>query len=214
MRLPNETSAEQFLAAAVRRILTNTHTHTPAPAASAIAACRRRQPIFSSLTAFRNCLFCSLPPPFPYVHPSFSTYIEDLVPCCFRGSSHEYRESSANHHLKVSIVHTLFSCSTVYLSSHSSHVASTHLNSSFPISCPASLKQIVISITSRLASGLPSPMRLRDLIRQIRAARTAADERAVVQKECAYIRSTFRGTHTHLPGQEHLFENIFVSCCK
>ncbi|KAK8764235.1 hypothetical protein V5799_033156 [Amblyomma americanum] len=45
---------------------------------------------------------------------------------------------------------------------------------------------------SRLTTGMPTPMRLRDLIRQIRAARTAADERAVVQKECAYIRSTFR----------------------
>lgn len=39
---------------------------------------------------------------------------------------------------------------------------------------------------------MPSPVRLRDLIRQIRAARTAAEERAVINKECATIRSTFR----------------------
>lgn len=39
---------------------------------------------------------------------------------------------------------------------------------------------------------MPSNVKLRDLIRSIRAARTAADEREVITKECALIRTSFR----------------------
>lgn len=39
---------------------------------------------------------------------------------------------------------------------------------------------------------LPSTVKLRDLIRQIRSARTAADERGIITKECAAIRDSFR----------------------
>lgn len=39
---------------------------------------------------------------------------------------------------------------------------------------------------------MPAPKRLRELVRDIRSARTAAEERAIVNRECALIRDGFR----------------------
>lgn len=55
-------------------------------------------------------------------------------------------------------------------------------------------RQMVTEAVDRVK--MPTPMRLRDLIRSIRAARTAADERAVVDKECSQIRNSFAAEDT------------------
>ncbi|GCB74452.1 hypothetical protein scyTo_0003542 [Scyliorhinus torazame] len=51
--------------------------------------------------------------------------------------------------------------------------------------------EIVVGLRFGLCK-MPAPVRLRELIRTIRAARTQAEEREVIQKECALIRSSFR----------------------
>lgn len=45
---------------------------------------------------------------------------------------------------------------------------------------------------SYVLQRMPAPIRLRELIRTIRTARTQAEEREMIQKECAAIRSSFR----------------------
>ncbi|XP_022106671.1 AP-1 complex subunit gamma-1-like isoform X2 [Acanthaster planci] len=50
----------------------------------------------------------------------------------------------------------------------------------------------VLQALEEKLSKMPTPIRLKDLIRNIRAARTAADERSVIQKELAIIRNSFR----------------------
>lgn len=69
-------------------------------------------------------------------------------------------------------------------------------------------------------------MRLRDLIRQVRAARTMAEERAVVDRESANIRETFRDDdspwkcrniakllYIHMLGYPAHFGQVYTHCC-
>lgn len=55
-----------------------------------------------------------------------------------------------------------------------------------------SLEAVEVLQTSFFSQRMPAPIRLRELIRTIRTARTQAEEREMIQKECAAIRSSFR----------------------
>ena len=71
---------------------------------------------------------------------------------------------------------------------------------------------------------MPTTTRVRDLIRAIRGCKTAQDERNLISKECAYIRTSFKGEdndarsrdmakllYIHMMGYPAHFGQ--VSCC-
>lgn len=60
------------------------------------------------------------------------------------------------------------------------------------IKSPCSSLLRIHVLISRVFQTMPAPIRLRELIRTIRTARTQAEEREMIQKECAAIRSSFR----------------------
>jgi AP-1 complex subunit gamma-1 len=51
---------------------------------------------------------------------------------------------------------------------------------------------------SRQASALLMSIRLRELIRNVRACKTQSDERACIHKECAAIRTAFKEENNEL----------------
>ncbi len=63
---------------------------------------------------------------------------------------------------------------------------------SWGFNCFALKKKVVGAFDQLGIKFTPTSQRLRDLIRQIRSARTAAEEREVINKECAQIRDSFR----------------------
>jgi L-arabinose isomerase len=78
------------------------------------------------------------------------------------------------------------------------------------------VRQIVTEAVDRVK--MPTPMRLRDLIRAIRAARTAAEERAVVDKECSQVTIMmtflFLLHHLSLCSLSHLTTFLLHSLCR
>lgn len=71
----------------------------------------------------------------------------------------------------------------------------TCLKSSYLIRCERLIDLISssnVNLVPVFFQRMPAPIRLRELIRTIRTARTQAEEREMIQKECAAIRSSFR----------------------
>lgn len=63
-------------------------------------------------------------------------------------------------------------------------------------------------------------MKLRDLIRKVRQCKTAAEERAVIAKESAMIRTAIREEQVHYRHRNvakllfmHMLGKLYVKCC-
>ena len=73
---------------------------------------------------------------------------------------------------------------------------------------------------------MPGTARVRELIRAVRACKTAQDERDLINKECAYIRTAFKGDdndararnmakllYIHMMGYPAHFGQVCVCVC-
>ena len=81
---------------------------------------------------------------------------------------------------KYIYVFKFYDISIIFLSAQKRRLQNEYCNSGKTGRSGAKCRQFVNEAVDKVK--MPTPMRLRDLIRQIRAARTAAEERAVVNK--------------------------------